>query len=352
MTDVLNYQPPPPAGSGFGYAQTLPLRWVPLASLVVALGCVAAWSSLRNVTSIWWILIVAYAVFAIILPWHKPLALGYARFAALALIGTVMLMPFAWLICSSFKPQPFESMLLPPPSQISSKTVNLENFKTLFANKDTAQGPVSFWRYIANSAFLASTATFLSLVFSSMGGYALSKYKFAGRAPLVIFMLASWTIPGVALLAPNIQVIWKLGWMDTYWALLVPGCVSVFGIFLYRQAILGVPDDLIEAGRVDGCGEFRIYLQLVMPLVRPMTGAFCLITFLGAWNSFLGPNIFLQSQVKLPLPVVLNQYIGEYNQQYGVFLAGTLLAIIPPAVLFLALQREFIAGLTSGAVKQ
>jgi multiple sugar transport system permease protein len=165
-------------------------------------------------------------------------------------------------------------------------------------------------------------------------------------------MLASLTIPGVVLLAPNYELIYHLGWMDSYKALLIPGAVSVFGIFLFRQAIIGVPDDIIEAGRIDGCGEFRIYLQLVMPLVRPMSGAFCLVAFLGAWNSFLGPNIFLQSQDKLPLPVVLNQYVGEYQQQYGVFLAGTLLAIVPPAILFLILQREFISGLTSGAVKQ
>jgi ABC-type glycerol-3-phosphate transport system permease component len=128
--------------------------------------------------------------------------------------------------------------------------------------------------------------------------------------------------------------------------------VGVFGIFLFRQAMLDIPMDLIEAGRIDGCGEFRIYFQLVMPLVRPMIGAFCLISFLGAWNSFLGPNIFLQTQNKLTLPVVLNQYIGEYAQQYGVFLAGTLIAIIPPAILFFALQREFISGLQSGALKQ
>lgn len=127
---------------------------------------------------------------------------------------------------------------------------------------------------------------------------------------------------------------------------------KVINEYVLRQALVGVPTDLVEAGRIDGCGEFRIYLQLAMPLVRPMTGAFCLITFLATWNSFLQPNIFLQTQSKLTLPVVLNQYIGEYSQQFGVFLAGTLIAIIPPAVLFLALQREFIAGLTSGAVKQ
>jgi ABC-type glycerol-3-phosphate transport system permease component len=126
----------------------------------------------------------------------------------------------------------------------------------------------------------------------------------------------------------------------------------VFGIFLFRQAILGVPDELLEAGRIDGCGEFRIYLMLVMPLVRPMTGAFCLVSFLGAWNSFVAPNVYLQSQHNLTLPVVLNQYISQFRQEYGIFLAGTLVAILPPAILFLTLQREFISELTSGAVKQ
>jgi ABC-type glycerol-3-phosphate transport system permease component len=140
--------------------------------------------------------------------------------------------------------------------------------------------------------------------------------------------------------------------MDSYKALLIPGAVSVFGVFLFRQAMLDVPDELIEAGRIDGCSEYRIYLTLVMPLVRPMIGAFCLISFLGNWNSFLAPNIYIQTQRALTLPVVLNQYIGEYQQQYGVFLAGTLIAILPPAILFFALQREFISGLQSGALKQ
>jgi ABC-type glycerol-3-phosphate transport system permease component len=346
-------------------------------------------------------LLMLVAIFVVLLPLSRRLATAYARFTVLAVVGTVMLIPFAWLICAAFKQQPFESMFLPPAGEIigtrivslndgttvqgkvtkldgqyrvevrdrqsgavDTRTfaatdvksvttqVNLGNFDRLFTPRPSVQGPVNFWRYIVNSMFLATTITFLSMLFSSMGGYALAKYRFRGRTPLVIFMLASMTIPGVVLLAPNFEIIWRLGWMDTYKALIVPGCVSVFGIFLFRQAMLSVPDDLIEAGRIDGCGEFRIYLNLVMPLVRPMTGAFCLITFLGTWNSFLGPNIYLQTQSKLTLPVVLNQFIGVYTQEYGVFLAGTLLAIIPPAILFLALQREFISGLTSGALKQ
>ena len=284
----------------------------------------------------------------------RRVAKNYAQLVSLLLVATLILMPFVWLVCAAFKDKNVlnEYMFLPAPNKISSETINLDNFRTLFTAQATPQGPVSFWRHIVNSVFLASAGTVLSMVFSSMGGYALSKFRFRGRNAILTLMLASLTVPTVALLAPNLQVISMLGWMDSYKALLIPASVSVFGIFLYRQAMLSVPNDLIEAGRIDGCGEFRIYLQLIMPLVRPMTGAFCLITFLGIWNSFLGPNVFLQTQSKLPLPVVLNQYIGVYTSQYGVFLAGTLLAIIPPAVLFLALQREFISGLTTGAVKQ
>jgi ABC-type glycerol-3-phosphate transport system permease component len=353
-----------------------------------------------NLNGLQMLLLGLAVLFIVLLPIHKKLAMAYARYTLLAVVGTVMLIPFAWLICAAFKQQPFESMFLPPPGEVINhqivalndgtsvqgvvtkrdnqytivtrdglgnaetrrvaeadvksivRPLNFGNFTRLFAPRPSLQGPVYFWQYIINSLFLASAATFLAVLFSSMGGYALAKYRFHGRAPLVIFMLASMTIPGIVLLSPNYEIIWRLGWMDTYKALLVPGCVSVFGVFLYRQAMVGVPDDLIEAGRIDGCGEFKIYLNLVMPLVRPMTGAFCLITFLGTWNAFLGPNIYLQTQNKLTLPVVLNQYIGVYTQEYGVFLAGTLLAIIPPAILFFALQREFISGLTSGAVKQ
>ena len=301
-----------------------------------------------------WLLIALLAIFIALLPLSKKVAGAYARFIVLRAVGTVILMPFVWLICASFKDKKVlnEYVFLPPVHLISKKTINLDNFRTLFTARETVQGPVVFWRYIINSLFLASAGTCITLFFSSMGGYALAKYRFPARNALLTYMLASMTIPGVVLLAPNFEVIWRLGWMDTYNAILIPGCVSAFGIFLFRQAMLNVPDELIEAGRIDGCSEFRIYLNLVMPLVRPMSGAFCLISFLGAWNSFLGPNIFLQTQAKLTLPVVLNQYIGEYSREYGIFLAGTLLAIIPPAILFLALQREFISGLTSGAVKQ
>jgi multiple sugar transport system permease protein len=308
------------------------------------------------------------AVVVLLLLVKPRLGLTVGRFAVLSVVGTIMLLPFIWLVCASFKhPNVLNQYLfLPPISEWSTPqelnvqgkiipgvTVGFSNFERLFEPRATVGGgTISFWRYILNSVFLASASTVICLFFCSMGGYALAKYKFKGRAFLMFFMLASLTIPGVALLAPSFKIMHSLGWLDTYLPLLIPGAANVFGMFLFRQAIAAIPDDIVEAGRIDGCGEFKIYMTLVMPLVRPMIGAFCLVTFLGAWNGFLGPNIFLQTQSKLTLPVILNQYIGEYSNQYGVFLAGTLLAILPPAILFLVLQKEFIAGLTTGAVKQ
>ncbi|MGC1479093.1 MAG: carbohydrate ABC transporter permease [Chthoniobacterales bacterium] len=298
-------------------------------------------------------ILLAAAGFVAVWVLARRWALTYLRYVILAAVACLILAPFAWLIAAAFKDPDVlnEFVFFPPISEWSSETINLKNFRELFTPKESLQGTLYFWVIIANSLFLAGAATVTQLFFSSLAGYALAKYRFAGKGILMAVMLGSMMIPPVILLAPTYEIIVKIGWFDTYWALIVPGAVSVFGIFLFRQAIVGVPNDLIESGRIDGCGEFRIYLQLVMPLVRPMTGAFCLVAFLGAWNSFIAPNVYLSTQSKLPLTVVLNQYVGEYQQQYGVFLAGTLLAIIPPAILFFALQREFISGLTTGAVK-
>ncbi|MFA5293618.1 MAG: carbohydrate ABC transporter permease [Phycisphaerae bacterium] len=286
-------------------------------------------------------------------PKRPQTAFTYLKYIVLILIASVVLAPFFWLLCSAFKDPNvlMKYTFLPKFSEWSKATVNLKNFIELFKSQPTMEGKVYFWQYIINSLFLASITTIIQMFFSSMGGYALAKYDFRGKKFVMFFMLASMMIPPIVLLAPVYKLIVNIGLMDTYWALIVPGACSVFGMFLFRQAIVGIPNDLIEAGRIDGCSEFSIYMSLIMPLVRPMTGAFCLVTFLGSWNNFLGPQVYINAQSKLTLPVVLNQYVGVYANQYGVFLAGTLLAIIPPAILFFCLQKEFISGLSSGAVK-
>jgi len=164
-------------------------------------------------------------------------------------------------------------------------------------------------------------------------------------------MVGSTMIPGVLLLAPVYKMFVDFGLIDSIPGLLVTGAVSAYGIFLFRQAIISVPNEIIDAGRMDGCSEFGIYFRLVMPLVKPMSAAFCMFVFLAQWNAFFAPNIFLQSQNNLTAPIVVRTYLSIYQAEYGVFLAGTLLAIIPPAILFFALQKEFVSGLSAGAVK-
>jgi len=152
-------------------------------------------------------------------------------------------------------------------------------------------------------------------------------------------------------MAPLYELIYRLGLVDSYLGLIVPGAVSVFGMFLFRQSMMQIPDELLQAARIDGCSEFRIYWEIVLPVSRPMIGAFSLIAFMGSWNSFLWPQIILHNEQRFTLPIALNQMVGLYSQQYGTLMAGTLLSVLPVVALFLLLQKEFISGLTVGAVK-
>jgi ABC-type glycerol-3-phosphate transport system permease component len=186
-----------------------------------------------------------------------------------------------------------------------------------------------------------------------MGGYALAKFAFRSNKLLTALVLASLIIPAPLLLAPGYQLIYRLGLLDSFTGLIVPGIAPAFGVFLFRQAMLNsVPLDLMEAARLDGCGEIRMFFTLIVPLVRPMLGAFLLMTFMGAWNNFIHPQIILQTPEKFPLAVAIAQLKGLYSTDYGLLMAGTVVSIAPVMGLFLVLQKDFIAGLTSGAVKE
>jgi ABC-type glycerol-3-phosphate transport system permease component len=285
---------------------------------------------------------------------RRPRLAGrYARLVVLAFFAAAFLAPFAWIICASFKDREvlLQYAFLPPLSTWA-KTINLDSFRKLFEPRTSLSGTIVFWQYLLNSLFLASAATVIQLFFCSLGGYALAKFRFTGRRNLMLFMAGSMMLPSMLFLAPTYDMLVHIGWIDSYAALLVPGAANAFGIFLFRQAMLGVPDSLIEAARVDGAGEFHIYSRVVMPMVKPMTAAFCLIAFMTQWNTFLGPQIYLQSEYKLTVPVILSQYVSQFQEEYGMFLAGTFLSIVPIAVLFLTLQKEFISELTPGAQKR
>jgi ABC-type glycerol-3-phosphate transport system permease component len=275
---------------------------------------------------------------------YSPLKFIFLHAALLAL-AVLCLMPFAWLICASFKQQRdmFSSAFLPW-DHLSALTG--KNFETLFAS-------IPFARWLLNSFFLASTQTVLVVGLSSLAGFSLAKYNFRGKRPLMIVMLATMLLPSQVLLPSMYELMYKIGWINSYAALIIPGAVSVFGIFLFRQSMQSVPNELLDAARVDGCSELRLWWEIALPIVRPMVGAFTLLAFLASWNSYLWPQIILQDEMKYTLPVGLANMIGlpQFETQYGVLMAGTLLSILPVILLFFVLQKDFIAGLTSGAIK-
>ncbi len=164
-------------------------------------------------------------------------------------------------------------------------------------------------------------------------------------------MIATMMIPPQVLMAPLYELICHMRMTDTYAGLIAPGIVSVLGIFLFRQSMLQIPDDLLQAARIDGCSEFGLYWNIALPVSRPMVGAFCLVSFMAAWNNFLWPQIILNTSHRFTLPIGLTQLVGLQQQDYPALMAGTLLSVLPVVVLFFLLQKEFIQGLSSGAVK-
>ncbi|MGC4088343.1 MAG: carbohydrate ABC transporter permease [Polyangiaceae bacterium] len=193
-------------------------------------------------------------------PRQPRAALTYLRWVALLSATLLVLAPFVWLVAAAFKDKSAlnEYIFFPPPADWSEKTVNLNNFRRLLAGDDTVQGKVFFWQYVLNSLFFASVGTVIQLVLCSLAGFALAKYEFYGKKALMVFMLSSMMIPGVLLFAPVYEMMVKLGLVDSYHGLLLPGIVTVYGIFLFRQAIMAVPNEMIDAGRIDGCSELQI----------------------------------------------------------------------------------------------
>jgi lactose/L-arabinose transport system permease protein len=263
-------------------------------------------------------------------------------YALLVVAGLAFLLPFYWMIVSSFRPTAqFYQLPIPfvpnPPS--------LENFETLFARS-------MFGRGLLNSAFLAVVAVVLQVWFCALAGYTFAKLRFRGRDALFVGILATMMIPlGVGLI-PNFIIMARIGWVDTYQALIVPGIANAFGIFWMRQYCLSVPDELLDAARVDGAGEFGIFSRIVLPVIRPALASLAIFVFLSSWNDFLAPLVFLRSEEKFTVQLWLSIVSQQQNvSQPAIVMAGALLASIPIIILFAALQRHFIAGLTAGSVK-
>lgn len=278
--------------------------------------------------------------------------LDVAVYGLLITASLITLVPFAWLLCAALRTPEvyFHYQFLPLGDGflgVNWRGLTFAHFAKVF---DPTQ--FAFGRHLLNSVFYASVTAVFATLFSAMGGYALSKFHFRPRGFVTLLVLSSLLIPGSLLLAPGYQLLFHLGLLDSYAGLILPGLVPAFGVYLFRQSMLhAIPLDLLEAARIDGLGEIRIFFSVVLPLIRPMIGAFLLMTYLGCWNNFIGPQIVLQSPDKFPLAVAIAQLKGLYSTDYGLLMAGTVVSIAPVMALFLLLQKEFISGLTQGAVK-
>ncbi|MDD5564029.1 MAG: carbohydrate ABC transporter permease [Thermoanaerobaculaceae bacterium] len=261
---------------------------------------------------------------------------------ALVIVAVATLLPFLWMLSASLMPAGEASQW--PPSFLPSRPT-LANYRALFQRLDLG-------RCFLNSAFVAVVSTALALLVVSLAGYAFAKLRFPGRSRLFRTLLTAMVIPAQVAMLPLFLLLREVGLVNTYWGVIIPALAPVFGIFMVRQYALSLPDELLDAARVDGAGEFTIYRRLVLPLLRPILVTFGVFSFIGAWNDFMWPLIVLTDDRRYTLPVALANLIGEHAQDIELMMAGSVLTVLPVLLLFLVLQRTYVEGLTMGGVKE
>jgi multiple sugar transport system permease protein len=272
----------------------------------------------------------------------KPIIGSVLLNVALVLGAAVTLMPLLWMVAASFM-SVGEANSLPP--RLLPRDPTLENYTALVTRLDMV-------RNFANSAIVTVLATVLSVLVNSLAGYAFAKLPFAGREKLFRGLASALVVPAQVGMLPLFLMMRELGLVNTYAGVIVPYLASIFGIFLIRQYALSVPDDLLDAARIDGAGEFRIFRMVALPIIKPILVTMAAFTFLSAWNDFMWPLIILSDSGMHTLPVALANLVGEHVQDTELMMAGSVVTILPALVVFLIFQRTFVGGIMSGGVKE
>ncbi|MEV0346299.1 carbohydrate ABC transporter permease [Nonomuraea sp. NPDC050680] len=249
--------------------------------------------------------------------------------------------PFLWAGLSSLKP---EAEIRRDPPTFWPETFTLDNYTELLQRVHLGQA-------FANSVFVALVIVAGNLLFSSMVGYGFAKMRFRGRNAVFGLVLVQMAVPAIVLMIPQFVLIAKLGMVNTFLGIILPGLITPLGVFMMRQFIAELPDELIHAARVDGAGEFRIFFRIVLPLCKPAMATLGLITFLGSWNNFLWPAVVAQSEDVYTLPVALNILNSHEGTHYNLLIAGAMIVVAPILVLFVFLQRFFIQGIATSGLK-
>ncbi len=271
----------------------------------------------------------------------KPLA-PWAAYAVVCVGALITLAPFYFMFVFATQSRT-EIFNLPPPLWFGDDLLN--NLKILNER-------LPFWRNLGWSVYVALASTALTLLFCSMAGYAFALMDFRFKKTLFTLVMATMLLPSFMNMIPTFMIMDALGWIDEHRALYIPGAASAFGILLMRQfASTAVPKELIEAARMDGCGELGIYWRIVLPLLRPALGTLGLITFISSWNNFINPLIVMRSADNYTLPLALRSLQSTLNTEWGALMTGSAIATIPLLILFAISSRQLISGLTAGAVK-
>ena len=250
-------------------------------------------------------------------------------------------LPFVWMVSTSFKPEA-EVFRFPP--RFIPETITISNYVRLFSR-------LNFTRYFFNTALVAVSITLASLFINSLAGYAFAKIKFRGRDVMFVSVLATMMVPGSVTVIPAFLLIKSLGMVNTYAGLILPGLASAFGIFLMRQFIMTIPDELIEAAQIDGASEFWIFANVILPLAAPALATLALFTFLGSWNNFFWPLIIATDESMYTLPVAIAVLSGQHGGEFALQMAGATVVITPILVLFILLQRYYISGIALTGLK-
>lgn len=267
---------------------------------------------------------------------------GFILNLALLISCVFTISPLLWMISASFMSLGEASQI---PIRFLPQNFTLENYKILFSRLNLS-------RYFLNSLIISSSVTFISLFFNSLAGYAFAKYQFSKRDRLFNFLLSLMVIPGQVTMIPLFLMLKNLGLVNTYLGVIIPGMSSVFGIFMIRQYVLGIPDSLIESARIDGAGEFQIYLKIILPLSKPILITLGLFTFIGTWNDFLWPLIIMTDNSMYTLPVAIANLMGEHAADVELMMAGSVVTVLPILFVFAVAQNYYIQGIIGGALKE
>ncbi|MDZ7267725.1 MAG: carbohydrate ABC transporter permease [candidate division KSB1 bacterium] len=257
-------------------------------------------------------------------------------------LAAATLAPALWMVSASFMAAG-EASTFPP--RLLPARPTLEHYVALFTR-------LQLLRYFVNSLILSVSITLISLFLNSMAGYAFAKYRFPGRDRLFRLLVAEMVIPAQVTTLPLFLMLNKIGLINTYFGVMVAGMATIYGIFLIRQFALAIPDSFLEAARMDGAGDFRIYWSVILPLCKPILITLAIFTFMGTWNDFLWPLIVLTDDAMYTLPVALANLTGEHVQDTELMMAGAVVTVLPVMIIFVALQKYYLSGIMAAGLKE